>query len=234
MNFDTTDLILIDILLGVGTKIESCCKKTLEYKFELTGDILSGKTFEIASTKNNKSNTPSTHSILYFGFYNKVIKKFCWVNNANEFILETIIKESNLWGNDKYWKKLLVPEVEINLDEHNAIVYLSTIIFNKSNLVKFENDDFIAYTMIKLDIDCEIDYENFFSQLLVYKNIIEKKSTNLKRNVNMKKNILINIKKLSKKIKKSPFKLGKRLEGKLNKKLFKNLSRTQIKKFIKK
>ena len=109
---------------------------------------------------------------------------------------------------------------------------MSTIIFNKSNLVKFENDDFIAYTMIKLDIDCEIDYENFFSQLLVYKNIIEKKSTNLKRNVNIKKNILINIKKLSKKIKKSPFKLGKRLEGKLNKKLSKNLSRTQIKKFI--
>ena len=53
--------------------------------------------------------------------------------------------------------------------------------------------------MIKLDIDCEIDYENFFSQLLVYK-IIVNKSTDLKRNVNIKKNILNNIKKLSKKI----------------------------------
>ena len=40
--------------------------------------------------------------------------------------------------------------------------------------------------MIKLDIDCEIDYENFFSQLLLYKNIFNK-YTYIKINFNIKK-----------------------------------------------
>ena len=229
MNFDTIDLLLIDILLSVGSQIESCHKKTLEYKFDLTDDIISGKSFDIVGTKKDKT---STHSIIYFGFYNKTIKKFCWVYDVNNILLDIIKANSNLYGSDKSWKKLLTSEVEINLDEHNAIPYLSALMLGKYNLVKFANDDFIAYTMIKLDIDCEINYPNFYEQLSLYKNIALKEPAKLKRNINLKAKLLDNIKKLSKQIKKSPFKLGKRLEGKLNKNLSKKLSRTKIKKII--
>ena len=66
MNFDTVDLLLIDILLSFGSQIESCHKKTFEYKFDLTDDIICGKSFDIVGTKKDKT---STHSIIYFGFY---------------------------------------------------------------------------------------------------------------------------------------------------------------------
>lgn len=230
MNFDTVDLLLIDILLSFGSQIESCHKKTLEYKFDLTDDIISGKSIDIVGIKNDKT---SIYPILYFGFYNKTISKFCWVYDMNTILLDIIKANSTLYGSDKSWKKLLTSEVEINLDEHNAIPYLSALILGKYNLVKFENNDFIVYTMIKLDIDCEINYANFYEQLSIYKNVSSKEPVKLKRNINLKKKLLDNIKKLSKQIKKSPFKLGKRLEGKLNKNLSKKLSRTQIKKFIK-
>jgi hypothetical protein len=229
MNFDTVDLLLIDILLSFGSQIESCHKKTLEYKFDLTDDIISGKSIDIVGIKNDKT---SIYPILYFGFYNKTISKFCWVYDMNTILLDIIKANSTLYGSDKSWKKLLTSEVEINLDEHNAIPYLSALILGKYNLVKFENNDFIVYTMIKLDIDCAIDYINFYNQLSLYKNVASKESVNLKRNVNIKKKLLDNIKKLSKQIKKSPFKLGKRLEGKLNKNLSKKLSRTKLKKII--
>ena len=235
MNFDTLDLVLINILLSFGPRIEECHQKTFEYKFDLNpSDIASGK--DIIGIKNDKS---SAYKIFVFGAYNKTIKKFYWINNVNTFLLNEIKKNSNIFGNDKSWKKLLTKEVDIDFDEHKALPYFCAIMIEKSNLVMFEDDDLSLYAMIELNIDCKIDYENFVKQLLIYKNISNKDSTELQRNVNVKKKLLDNIKKISKKIskkiKKSPLKIGKldiKLEGKLNKKLSKKLSRSQIKKFI--
>ena len=232
MNFDTIDLVLLNILLSLGPRIEECHKKTFEYKFDLNPeDIASGK--DIIGIKNDKS---SAYKILVIGAYNKTKKKFYWINHTNTVFLDEIQKNSNIFGSDKSWKKLLTQEVDIDFDEHKALPYFCAIMMEKMNLVMFEADDLSLYTMIELNIDCRLDVENFAKQLLIYKNIANKDSTELKRNVNMKKMLLDNIKKISKKIskktKKSPFKINIKLEGKLNKKIKKKLSRSQIKKFI--
>ena len=86
--------------------------------------------------------------------------------------LQIIQEEKHYWGNEKSWKKLFEPEIEINLDEQYAIGYLCAIILNKYRLVMFEDDGAIIYAMIDLGIDCNIDYDNFYKQLSIYENIV--------------------------------------------------------------
>ena len=174
MSFDVIDNLLIDILLTFSESIEDCNSQTLQYKFNLTPEIIKCKDFKIEGT--DKNDITELYTIIYLGHYNSNDETFKWSNSQiinmvyeqlqkNVKSIDTNIKE--MFGTTQTIDKLFEPEVKIILEQHYAIPYLIQLLFN-INLVRFEspNKDIFIYTLIKLNFDCPIDHEDFIKKIV--------------------------------------------------------------------
>ena len=167
--FDNNDIILITTIVKKYKKyIEDCMKKTQEYK--LIPDPKSDS--EIIAVKNGKE---TRHAFIPIGFYDKNKNEFIYKNMININLLEHIQKYYNLndiFGSDSTIKKLFSNIVEINSKDHLVIPCLISIMNPAFNVVKISLSDAkgkIMYALVKLNIECKFDYDNFLKEMSVNK-----------------------------------------------------------------
>jgi hypothetical protein len=174
--FDTNDKLLITTILKKYTKyIKDSMKKTLEYKLIFNPE----STTEIMAIKNN---IKTSHSFFPIGIYYKDIKEFKYHQDINNFLLDHIEKHydlDNIFGSDSTIKKLFNSNVQISTKEHLVILCLIAIMNPAFNIVKFELEDNnkimknkTMYALVKLNIECELDYNKFLNEMSIYKSVI--------------------------------------------------------------
>jgi hypothetical protein len=174
--FDTNDKLLITTILKKYTKyIKDCMKKTLEYKLIFNPE----STTEIMAIKND---IKSSHLFFPIGIYYKDIKEFKYYQDINNFLLDHIEKNYDLvdiFGSDSTIKKLFNSNVQISAKEHLVILCLIAIMNPAFNIVKFELEDNnkimknkTMYALVKLNIECELDYDKFLNEMSIYKSVI--------------------------------------------------------------
>jgi len=169
MDFDTDSNMLIKILLKSYTDyIENCMKETLKYELLLNKE--SFENFKITAIKDKKETICDFYPI---GVYNLDSKEFKYSNTKN-MILEHLYKYNmvDIFGSDNIIKKLFHDDViKLSLKEHLIIPLLISIFNPAFDIVKFENDNYYMYAMIKLNIKCDFDWDNFLSEMGAYKSI---------------------------------------------------------------
>ena len=174
--FNTNDKLLITTILKKYTKyIKDCMKKTLEYKLIFNPE----STTKIMAIKNN---IKTSHAFFPIGIYYKDIKEFKYHQDINNFLLDHIEKNYDLvdiFSSDSTIKKLFNSNIQISAKEHLIIPCLISIMNPAFNIVKFELEDNnkimknkTMYALIKLNIECKLDYDKFLDEMSIYKSVI--------------------------------------------------------------
>jgi len=243
MSLDNIDEYLFNIFIIFSKNFEDCMKNTLDYKLNLTTDIVTGKKHFIEATDINTKKTKSVFIVL-LGTYNKDNEEFKWFNNRNKMLRETIetsalkVQNTNLidlFGSKKIIDKIFEPVIKINNKLHYAIPYFLSFLNNKLNLVRFENENgnIFMYALVQLDIKCELPYQDLWFEINFYKKMLitnaklsrnksikskkTKKSTSKKNNSITKKSKKSNSKKNKSKTKKSKKSNSKKNKSKTKK-----------------
>ena len=185
--FDTNDSLLIYTILDKYTNyINDCMKKTLEYKL----NFIPGKRTEIIAIKNG---IETQHNFITIGFYHKDKNEFKFEKSINEILLNHILKKYdviNIFGSESTIKKLFKETVKMNFKEHTVIPCLISIFHPAFNIVKFEFTDkknVIMYAMIKLNIKCKLDYDQFLYEMSIMKSFCNFNKTKTSKKKTSKK-----------------------------------------------
>ncbi len=200
VKFDKFDELFFDIVLSNTTMFKDTMTKSLEYKLDITKDIVALKTHDINVEYKGKT---TKHFIILFGLYHKKDKQFMWISNYNDVFKELLDKYDveRMFGSRRTLDKIFKHEYEISEKYHIAIPYFLAIINPAYNLVSFatSDDDVYFYAFVNLGIKDNFDMKKFVDEMSRYKKAVETDVVpkNLSRNL-MKKTK----KKTSKKIKK--------------------------------
>lgn len=194
--FDKLDELFFSTILLNKQLFDNTMDKTLEYKLNLTKDIVKLKTSKIEVDFNGKT---KTHTIILFGLYDKIRRIYKWIGQTNELLVEQVIRYDveNIFGTWQTIDKIFSPEYVIGNKEHMTIPYFIAILNPAFNLIKFESEDgtLYFYALVNLGIKDNFIFEKFISDMYIYKNLalvnktpIIPKSTQSRMSLQTKKN----------------------------------------------
>lgn len=170
--FDKLDELFFSTILLNKQLFDNMMDKTLEYKLNLTKDIVQLKTSNIEVEFNGKT---KTHTIILFGLYDKIGRKYKWMGQTNELLAEQVIRYDveNIFGSWQTIDKIFSPEYIIGNKEHMAIPYFIAILNPAFNLIRFESEDgtLYFYALINLGLKDNFIFEKFISDMNIYKNL---------------------------------------------------------------
>ena len=170
--FDKLDELFFSTILLNKQLFDDMMNKTLDYKLNLTKDIVQLKTPKIEVEFNGKT---KTHTIILFGLYDKIKKIYKWIGQTNELLIEQVIRYDveNIFGNWQTIDKIFSSEYVIGNKEHMAIPYFIAILNPAFNLIRFESEDgnLYFYALVNLGIKDNFIFEKFISDMYIYKNL---------------------------------------------------------------
>jgi hypothetical protein len=190
--FDSTDKIFISTLLKNCQKyLKDCMKKTLKYKI-----ILEPNENNELVAFTIKKNVKTKHLFFPIGVYHNNEQEFRYYEGWNNILLEhvqkydDIIKYDNTDIFSSTINKLFENTVKISPKDYLVIPCLLALANPAFNIVEFETEDTNVkiYALIKLDIKCPFNYDNFLKEWDVLKSVIVLKNHYISRS-NKKKPI---------------------------------------------
>lgn len=170
--FDKLDELFFSTILLNKQLFDNTMDKSLEYKLNLTKDIVQLKTSKIEVEFNGKT---KIHTIILFGLYDKIRRVYKWMGQTNELLGEQVIRYDveNIFGTWHTIDKIFSPEYVIGIKEHMAIPYFIAILNPAFNLIRFESEDgnLYFYSLVNLGIKDNFIFEKFISDMNIYKNL---------------------------------------------------------------
>jgi hypothetical protein len=183
--FDSTDKIFIGGLLKKCLKyLKDCMKKTLKYKIILEPN----KNNELVAFTIQK-NIKKERLFCPIGAYHNNEQEFRYYKGWNNILLEHVQKYDGIIKFDDIdifsstINKLFKNTVKIYPKDYLVIPCLLAIANPAFNIVEFETEDTNVkiYALIKLDIKCPFNYDNFLKEWDVLKSVIVLKNHYISR-----------------------------------------------------
>ena len=183
--FDSTDKIFISTLLKNCQKyLKDCMKKTLKYKI-----ILEPNENNELVAFTIKKNIKEERLFCPIGVYHNNEQEFRYYEGWNNILLEhvqkydDIIKYDNTDIFSSTINKLFENTVKISPKDYLVIPCLLALANPAFNIVEFETEDTNVkiYALIKLDIKCPFNYDNFLKEWDVLKSVIVLKNHYISR-----------------------------------------------------
>ena len=170
--FDKLDELFFHTILLNKQLFDNMINKTLEYKLNLTKDIVQLQTSKIDVEYKGET---KKHIIILFGLYNKIGRIYKWIGQTHKLLVEQLMRYDveDIFGTFHTIDKIFSSEFVIGNREHLAIPYLMAILNPALNLVRFESEDgsLYFYALINLDIKDNFIFEKFISDMRIYKNL---------------------------------------------------------------
>jgi len=175
--FDSNDQFLINTVLDKYLDwCNKCLKKTLIYKLK----FIPNNPSEIIGVKNGEETKYNYYPI---GLYDSDKQEFTYINKINKILLEHILKHYNvkeIFGSDVTIKKIFKDIVKMTPMQQNIIPCLLSIFHPSINVIKFQFTDkknITLYSLVKLNIKCDMDFDKFIDDMKIIKGVRNYKSS---------------------------------------------------------
>jgi hypothetical protein len=170
--FNKLDELFFHTILLNKQLFDDMMDKTIEYKLNLTKDIVQLRTSKIDVEYDGKT---KKHIIILFGLYDKIGRIYKWMGQTNELLAEQLMRYDveDIFGTYQTIDKIFSSEFTIANKEHLAIPYLMAILNPAFNLIRFESEDgsLYFYALVNLGIKDNFIFEKFISDMTIYKNL---------------------------------------------------------------
>jgi hypothetical protein len=174
VKFDEFDELFFDIVLSNSKMFEDAMKKSLEYKLNITKEIMELKTTSIDVEYKGET---TKHTIYLFSLYYKNEKLFRWIGNSNKMFEKHLYSYDvkTIFGSQRTLDKLFSEEYNISEKHHMVPPYLMAIANAGYNLVSFATPDnsIYFYAFVDLGIKDNFIFENFVNDMSFYKKALK-------------------------------------------------------------
>jgi hypothetical protein len=169
MDYTNEDLLFFSIILkSCRETYEKVITDSLSYKLYLTKDIIDLKKTKIKVI--DKTNKISHKQIIPFGFYDEKKKIFSWYKCMKKDFYDHLIISGikKTFDSLETIDKLFLDEVIIDKKNHNVIPYVMAVFNPNFNVIRFQALDAIIYAFVKLDIEDNMNFDNFIETVSIY------------------------------------------------------------------